>query len=743
MNNNPTLWVFAGINGAGKSTIQQRVFDNEEIKVINADLLAAEKPLLSSGAANTLGGGREAIQQVREALKNRESFSIESTLGGKGDRDTYALKVMQQAKDQGYQVRLMYVALNSVDTAKERVIARVAKGGHDIPAETIERRYPETLGRLQRAISIADNAYVYDNTGRHYQLIAQKENDQMFYFSPPEWIEKYLPKSAQDLQSAPQQQEPISQQKTLVTEVDGFVFDNSNVKKERLDLDALAQAITTHYDGEKTHYSFNKELAFFDYGQSIRMATEQASQRDEMVLIALQTAALHHKSGFKIVGSDEFKDKALSLIAEYDLKVTLTDKSQLEQLEKLKQDYQKENKPEDKSVSSQTEDHAGKNNSLDEIKDKKPEPDIDALVSQETKISDVNANSDKVLNEEKGQDQYIRGELVKTGKAPFEFKEGENESPYIVLKTDNKDNRNITLWGVDFPRAIAENDVKLGDLVKVKHLGKKPVTVSVPVRDENNKIIKYKEITTIRNTWEVKPEYPKPTKDNPDTVFPKDFKGYDIETFKKIQGKVHEKLYDFYEKSGMIPSISNDIEKYKGDYIWFYPNGKPVPDSVTKPLTPPNISDYNRLSGQMVFTENGTPGAAPVNSVLVAGRDGYLQGVVRDPKTDVFHDVIVPINTKMKDGIVDKTYVTFAAFKDEQCNYMAYGNMDSSGNNLKYKVSETKDIRSMKLTNHDFKYQNSFEPLFENQKYQAQQRENQQQEEQHVNKKTKAAKPKM
>ncbi|WP_434523847.1 LPD7 domain-containing protein [Photorhabdus asymbiotica] len=745
MDNSPTLWVFAGINGAGKSTIQQRIFENDEVKVINADVLTAQKPLLSSGVANTFGGGREAIQQVREALINHQSFSIESTLGGKGDRDTYAMKVMQEARKQGYQVNLVYVALDSADIAKERVSERVAKGGHDIPPDMIERRYPETLRRLDRVIELADNAYVYDNSGRNYQLVAQKENNQVFRFSTPDWLAKYLPKPGRKQSQAPQPQNeggPETTQEAQQTEINGFAFDNGIMAKERLDLEALAQAITTHYDGEKTNYYFNNELAFFDYGQSIRMASEQASKRDDMVLIALQTAILHHKSGFKIVGSDEFKQKALSLIAEYDLKVTLTDKNQQAELEKLRQEYQNKKISLVDSHTSQTKNKTDGNKfgqgKPDENNNHNLSLDTDAIIA---------GNNNKKENEpdDTAVDQQgcIRGELVKVDNAPYLFKEGEKFSPYIVLKTDNERNPTRTLWGVDFPRAMAEFHAKEGDLVKVRHLGRKPVTVSVPIKDEKNKIVGYEKIETIRNAWEVIPEYPKSTNNNPEAIPARDFKGYDVKTFKEIQEKVHEQLYSFYAKNNTVPNLSNDVEKYKGDYVWFYPNGKPVPDDVKKPMTPPNLSDFCRLSGQMVFIEQGTSGASPINAVLVVGRDGYLQGVIRDRQTDVFHDVIVPINQTKQRGNINKTYATFVEFKNEQCNYMAYGNIDKSGEVLKYKLSDSKEIRGMMLTNEDLKYQNGYGELFKNDRDQNNQKNTQQQEAQYVNKQTRSAKQKM
>lgn len=45
------------------------------------------------------------------------------------------------AQDAGYTVTLLYFWLKSPDLAVERVRARVEAGGHNIPEETIRRRY--------------------------------------------------------------------------------------------------------------------------------------------------------------------------------------------------------------------------------------------------------------------------------------------------------------------------------------------------------------------------------------------------------------------------------------------------------------------------------------------------------------------------------------------------------------------------------------------------------------------------
>ena len=59
---------------------------------------------------------------------------------------------------------MWYIYVSSVDLAKQRVLARVANGGHGIPDEVIERRSATSLQMLQTVVPLCDEVRVYDNT---------------------------------------------------------------------------------------------------------------------------------------------------------------------------------------------------------------------------------------------------------------------------------------------------------------------------------------------------------------------------------------------------------------------------------------------------------------------------------------------------------------------------------------------------------------------------------------------------
>lgn len=183
----PRLIVIAGPNGSGKSTFtRSNQFSN--LPVIDPDAEARainpQNPELVAVAA-----GKAAIRRARVYLSNNESFAVETTLSG----STY-LKMMRDAKVVGYETSLIYVGIDDVETNIGRVAIRVLEGGHNVPDEDIRRRYERSLNNLPKAIALADNVLVYDNsTDAGYQkvlTIIQGEITQRVEILP-NWLKNY------------------------------------------------------------------------------------------------------------------------------------------------------------------------------------------------------------------------------------------------------------------------------------------------------------------------------------------------------------------------------------------------------------------------------------------------------------------------------------------------------------------------------------------------------------------------
>ena len=98
-----------------------------------------------------------------------ESFGLETTLSG----INYARKIPRW-QEMGYWVKLYYLVLPNPDIAIARVRQRVLEGGHDIPVETIRRRFRAGRRNFETIYRhLVDEWVMYDNWGPTPRLLAQ------------------------------------------------------------------------------------------------------------------------------------------------------------------------------------------------------------------------------------------------------------------------------------------------------------------------------------------------------------------------------------------------------------------------------------------------------------------------------------------------------------------------------------------------------------------------------------------
>ena len=67
-------------------------------------------------------------------------------------------------KEEGYEVILVYIHLQSTQLNEARVRQRVIEGGHDVPAEKIHGRIPRTVQYVAAALPLVDEARLLDNS---------------------------------------------------------------------------------------------------------------------------------------------------------------------------------------------------------------------------------------------------------------------------------------------------------------------------------------------------------------------------------------------------------------------------------------------------------------------------------------------------------------------------------------------------------------------------------------------------
>jgi len=158
----PRIYVLAGTNGAGKSSIAGAMLRQQGGEYFNPDEAARRIRSANPGIAQ-VEANAAAWQQGRRllerAIAERLDFAFETTLGG----NTIAA-LLEKALASGIEVRVWYVGLRSPELHIARVRARVAKGGHDIPEATIRDRYDRGRLNLIRLMPRLTELRVYDNS---------------------------------------------------------------------------------------------------------------------------------------------------------------------------------------------------------------------------------------------------------------------------------------------------------------------------------------------------------------------------------------------------------------------------------------------------------------------------------------------------------------------------------------------------------------------------------------------------
>ncbi len=158
----PLIYVIAGVNGAGKSSIQGAAILKANGHYYNPDeaaarLMAAD-PELSQFAANSIAW-HNGVELLRKAIKERLDYSFESTLGA-----NTVPGLLRDAANEGLNVRIWYVGLSSPELHIDRVRRRVSRGGHSIPESDIRRRYETSRQNLMQLIPYLTGLKVFDNS---------------------------------------------------------------------------------------------------------------------------------------------------------------------------------------------------------------------------------------------------------------------------------------------------------------------------------------------------------------------------------------------------------------------------------------------------------------------------------------------------------------------------------------------------------------------------------------------------
>lgn len=162
MTTRPVLYVLAGVNGAGKSSVGGYLLERAGLTWFNPDTFAREL-IAGTGCGQSdanAAAWQEGMRRLDQAVANGANYAFETTLGGR----TVPARI--KAASATHDVLMWFCGLSSPELHLARVKARVATGGHDIPEARIRERYPAALANLIALMPCLTHLQIHDNSAQ-------------------------------------------------------------------------------------------------------------------------------------------------------------------------------------------------------------------------------------------------------------------------------------------------------------------------------------------------------------------------------------------------------------------------------------------------------------------------------------------------------------------------------------------------------------------------------------------------
>ena len=173
----PRLYILSGCNGAGKTTASYTLLPEmlECREFVNSDEFAKSLSPFDPSAAS-VSASRYMLLKIRYLLSKRADFSIETTLATRS-----LMNIIKEAKSLDYTVTLIYFWLKTPELAIKRVQARVQAGGHNIPEDTVRRRYIMGLKYFFETYApVSDRWVLVDNSKEPFTVVAEGNKQKTF-----------------------------------------------------------------------------------------------------------------------------------------------------------------------------------------------------------------------------------------------------------------------------------------------------------------------------------------------------------------------------------------------------------------------------------------------------------------------------------------------------------------------------------------------------------------------------------
>ncbi|KPC29720.1 DNA primase [Pseudomonas savastanoi pv. glycinea] len=434
--------------------------------------------------------------------------------------------------------------------------------------------------------------------------------------------------------------------------------DEPQLQASNIDKDALLARISREVQGDNSVlYKLDAEPAFVDRGSRLEMA-QGAGQEDEKVIAALLTAAQFYRGRIELTGSDEFKAKAIELIAQHQINVEMKNPAQQMLLDDARNALKQppvtldaihgdtpppyggpqpaqakpsapqpqqaapasghSSAPAPASTAYQPLEVEGLQRTL--VQPAPPaQPDApvinppSAAPASDQPATSANQQVSPAIHQPfQAAKDGVTGKILKCGQQPFRFEPDKPESTFITLRTKNGVQ---TFWGKELAGLLRQTRVQPGKMVTLQWLGNFPVTVKVPRKNDQGVTVGYDDKDVHRNQWALKVEGNPAVRSGQDEGVK--LGAYDAGRFAVVQQAWLAQL----GVDAPLPTPPTD-----GLY-WLTPNGEgsaKTGDELSAPRPP---IDPNNTAGQPVISSWSQDGH--LDMYLVRGDGPYLQGVVR------------------------------------------------------------------------------------------------------------------
>lgn len=181
-----TYTIVAGVNGCGKSSLTG-VLRNEISHL--GRIIDVDKITVTCGG-NLLEGGKKAVSLIEDSLEKGICFTQETTLSGRKTLDT-----IKRAMAKDYYIRLYYVGLDTMEESLLRIENRVRRGGHNIPGDTVAKRFAKRFDDLLAILPYCHEATFYDNDNGFVTVAKYKNGElQLMGQNSPKWLAELMEK---------------------------------------------------------------------------------------------------------------------------------------------------------------------------------------------------------------------------------------------------------------------------------------------------------------------------------------------------------------------------------------------------------------------------------------------------------------------------------------------------------------------------------------------------------------------